>query len=472
MTVAAGPVTGGHTAPVLPPADAPGPVEVPRLADGVELLGEYKDSGYSQPPSLVRRPDGQVIQMSALLYRVTCRIDGSRGPAAIADQVSADLGRSLTAEQVRYVITAKLLPLGIVTAGDAPAAPPKASPLLTLRARGTLLPERAANAAGALLTPLFRAPVMAAVVVAVAAVDYWLFAVHGLGGGVRQILRDPVNLLIVLGLSVVAAVFHECGHAAGCRYGGARPGVIGVGIYLVWPSFFTNVTDAYRLSRVGRLRTDLGGLYFNAVFMLALAGLYAATSAEVLLLVIAFTHLEMAEQLLPFVRFDGYFILSDLAGVPDLFARVVPILKSALPAGRRDPRVAGLRRRTRIMVTAWVVCVIPLLAFGLGYFLLYLPQVNRALWRSASLQAHLMSAAVAGHRYAMAAVDAIGIALVALSLAGSLYLVIGLARRLTAVGLRWSAGRPACRLLAGGAGLAALAGLAAFWIMQGQFRGW
>ena len=31
-------------------------------------------------------------------------------------------------------------------------------------------------------------------------------------------------------------------------------------------------------SRAGRLRTDLGGLYFNLVFMLALAGLYAATS--------------------------------------------------------------------------------------------------------------------------------------------------------------------------------------------------
>ena len=98
--------------------------------------------------------------------------------------------------------------------------------------------------------------------------------------------------------------------------------VIGVGIYLVWPSFFTNVTDSYRLSRAGRLRTDLGGLYFNLVFMLALAGIYVATSAEILLLVIAITHLEMLEQLLPFVRFDGYFILSDLIGVPDLFARV------------------------------------------------------------------------------------------------------------------------------------------------------
>ena len=311
-----------------------------------------------------------------------------------------------------------------------------------------------------------------AVVVSVAAVDYWLFAVHGLGGGLRQVLRNPVDLLVVLGLSLVSAVFHECGHAAGCRYGGARPGVIGVGIYLVWPSFFTNVTDSYRLSRAGRLRTDLGGLYFNLVFMLALAGLYAATSDQVLLLVIAFTHLEMLEQLLPFVRFDGYFILSDLVGVPDLFARVAPILKSALPAGRRDPRVTGLRRRTRIVVTGWVLCVIPLLTFMLGYLLLYLPQVNRALWRSASLQAHLMTAAVAGHRYAVAAVDAIGVALVALSLAGSLYIVTGLARRLTALGLRWSAGRPARRLLAAAAGLAVLTGLAAFWTMQGQFRGW
>ena len=63
---------------------------------------------------------------------------------------------------------------------------------------------------------------IAAVVGCVLAVDYWLFAVHGLGGGLRQILRDPVGLLVVLGLSVLSAAFHECGHAAGCRYGGGR----------------------------------------------------------------------------------------------------------------------------------------------------------------------------------------------------------------------------------------------------------
>jgi putative peptide zinc metalloprotease protein len=81
---------------------------------GVELLGEFRNSGYNQPPSLVRRADGQVIQMSRLLYSVACRINGSRGPAAIAELVSDDLGRPMTADQVRYLITIKLLPLGVL----------------------------------------------------------------------------------------------------------------------------------------------------------------------------------------------------------------------------------------------------------------------------------------------------------------------------------------------------------------------
>jgi len=465
------------TAPGPTPGTTPASMaSPPRLAEGAELLGEFKNSAYSQPPSLVRRADGQVIQMSPLLYKVACRIDGSRGSEAIAALVSADLGRSLDAEQVRYLITEKLIPLGVVVVGDVPRALPKANPLFALRARGTLLPERIVNVVAACLGPLFRWPVVVAVVTTMLAVDYWLFFAHGLGGAIQQALHDPVDLLVVLGLSLASAGFHECGHATACRYGGARPGVIGVGIYLVWPSFFTNVTDSYRLSRVGRLRTDLGGLYFNVVFMLALAGIYAAApSLQVLLLVIAVTHFEMLDQLLPFVRFDGYFILSDVIGVPDLFARVVPIVKSALPGGRggrRDPRVAGMRRSARIVVTGWVVCVIPLLAFTLGYLLLHLPAVDRALWNSARAQVHLTSAAAGGHHYAAAAVETVGVVLLVLPGVGSLYIAVRLARQVALLGRRWSGDRPGRRLLATGIGLAVIAALAAVWTIQGQFRGW
>lgn len=75
--------------------------------------------------------------------------------------------------------------LGIVAAGGGPVALPTASPLLTVRGRVTLLPERAANALGAFFGPLFCWPAVAAVVASVAVLDYWLFAVHGLSAGVR-----------------------------------------------------------------------------------------------------------------------------------------------------------------------------------------------------------------------------------------------------------------------------------------------
>ncbi len=449
----------------------------PRLASGTELLGEFKDSGVTEPPSLVRRVDGQVIQLTRLVYLVASLLDGSRAPEVIAAKASAELGRTLSAEQVGYLIAAKLAPLGIVASADvrgpgAPAALPTARPLLALRARATLLPAAAANAAGAFLRPLFSWPVIVAVIAGTAALDYWILSVRGLVAALQQLLNDPVDLLLVVGLSVASALFHECGHAAGCRRGGARPGRIGVGIYLVWPAFFTNVTDSYRLSRAGRLRTDLGGVYFNLIFILGLAGVYAVTSSKILLLVIALTHLEMLEQLLPFVRFDGYFILSDLVGVPDLFARIAPVLRGSLLRRHGDPRVTALRRPARIVITAWVLTVIPLLLLALGYLVLFLPAANRALWLSASQAGHLVATDLAGHKYAASAVSAVGAALAVVPIAGTLYITVGLLRRAVSLGARWSAGRPARRLAAVLVGIACAGPLALFWLVQGEFRDW
>ena len=451
----------------------PGLADPPRLADGTELMGEFRDSGDSQPPSLVRRPDGQVIQMSKLLYLTAAALDGHRDDAAIAGQVSAGLGKTLTAEQARYLITEKLAPLGVLAVDGAPAAAPAAGQLLTVRARGTLLPDRAAAAAGTLLRPLFRPPVIAAVSAVTAALDWWIFAVHGLGGGLQQALRDPAGMITVVALFIASAAFHELGHAAGCRYGGARPGRIGAGIYLLWPSFFTNVTGSYRLSRAGRLRTDLGGLHFNLISILALAGLYTATGSEILLLAIAAIHLQMLEQLLPFARFDGYWILSDLIGVPDLFARVRPILTATLTRGKHpDPRITGMRPAARAAVTTWVLLLIPVLAAVSGYLLLHLPAIDRALWHATVTQAHATAIAITSGRYAAAAVAAISVVLAAVTGGGSLYLIATLIRRAVTAIPRWTTGHPARRLLAILTAAACLTALALYWTAQNQFHGW
>src|SRR5215216_5962362 len=56
-----------------------GPTQaVLRRADGIELIGEMTGSGYKVPPSLVRRADGQTIQLTPLLYATLRGLDGSR----------------------------------------------------------------------------------------------------------------------------------------------------------------------------------------------------------------------------------------------------------------------------------------------------------------------------------------------------------------------------------------------------------
>ena len=66
--------------PHAPPAGHPCS-DVPVLASGVTLIGEYEASGYTEAPCLVRRSDGQTIQLTPLLYATLEQIDGQRDAA-------------------------------------------------------------------------------------------------------------------------------------------------------------------------------------------------------------------------------------------------------------------------------------------------------------------------------------------------------------------------------------------------------
>ncbi|TFV29640.1 hypothetical protein E4K10_48375 [Streptomyces sp. T1317-0309] len=108
--------------------------------------------------------------------------------------------------------------------------------------------------------------------------------------------------------------------------------------------------------------------------MLVLTGLYLVTGQPLFLAAVYLAHFEVLEQLMPLVRLDGYYILGDLAGVPDLYGKVKPILMSLLPGRRREAAaLLGLKRSARIVVTVWVAVMVPLLLAEVGYVLWNLP---------------------------------------------------------------------------------------------------
>lgn len=436
-TVVSGPVSAAD----------PAVRRVPRLAEGTELIGEYQGSGFREPKFILRRADGQIIQVPRLLYLVAGNLDGKRDVAQVATRVSDEVGRTLGADQVSYLLDQRLRPVGILAAdaGDGGCtAKPRPDPLLSLRFRVAVVPERTAWVIAGIFQSFFLPPVMFAALVLFATLDTIILAQGGFAqveSGALVLVHRPELTLLVLATVLVSAVFHECGHVAACRYGGARPGNMGFGVYLVWPALYSTVTEAYRLGRAGRLRTDLGGVYFNTVFIAGMSVAYFETGAPWLLISIALMHVETMRQFIPFVRLDGYYILSDIIGVPDLFTRMGPVLKSVIPGREPHPRVLELKPWVRRVVTLWVIFVIPALFYFLLPFVILAPRVLPVVWDALLQRGPAVAVAVQNGQLASAVVGMIQMFLLVLPWGAGALILSMMCLRLVRAVRRWGRGR-------------------------------
>ena len=111
-----------------------------------------------------------------------------------------------------------------------------------------------------------------------------------------------------------------------------------------------------------------------------MAALYLVTSFEPLILLLVTQHLLVLQQLLPLLRFDGYYVLSDLTGVPDVLGRVKPVLRSLLPGRGDEPRVKELKPWARRTVRVYVLALVPLLGGLLVMLVLVAPRMVATAW--------------------------------------------------------------------------------------------
>jgi len=136
----------------------------------------------------------------------------------------------------------------------------------------------------------------------------------------------PGNLVLVFAAFVIVKMFHEAGHAITARYCGAECHEAGVMLLLLTPILYTNVTDAWMLNRRSRLLISAAGIIVEIVlasiaavaWFFAAPGLLKAILANVMLICTFGTILFNGN---PLLRYDGYFLLSDAVGEPNLAQR-------------------------------------------------------------------------------------------------------------------------------------------------------
>ena len=258
------------------------------------------------------------------------------------------------------------------------------------------------------LQHLYAPPVLIPILILVSVAHVWLYFFHGVGGGLEAALYTPGLLLLALVIMLISGVVHEFGHASALRYGGGKVRGMGVGFYLIYPAFYTDTTDSYRLGRWAKVRTDLGGFYFHLIFAVVMMLLAVLTGWEFLFLIAVFINIEFIRQMLPFFRLDGYWVLADLTGIPDFFSQIGPFLRSILPVpGWKGTRLPRLKTWVKVVFIAYIVLTLPVLAFLVYLLMTRMPRFAVTTLGALLLQVrHFTEAANSGNGVAIALVVA------------------------------------------------------------------
>ena len=110
---------------------------------------------------------------------------------------------AVSAENVAFLLTNKLVPLGIVSVDGMPGPKLKRfDPMLALKFKTAVVPEGAVRVVSSIFRPLFWPPVVVAVLLSLVALDAWVFFSHGIAQSFRELLLHPSTMLIVMALMV------------------------------------------------------------------------------------------------------------------------------------------------------------------------------------------------------------------------------------------------------------------------------
>ncbi len=137
---------------------------------------------------------------------------------------------------------------------------------------------------------------------------------------------------LLLGLAMLTVkMLHELGHAYVAIHCGCRVPVIGVAFVLGAPLLYCDVTDAWRLaSRRQRLAVDIAGIAVDLAVAALATFVWAflpdgAARGFAFSLATAGWIFSIAMNLNPFMKFDGYHIASDLAGIENMQERAMAL---------------------------------------------------------------------------------------------------------------------------------------------------
>jgi putative peptide zinc metalloprotease protein len=294
---------------------------------------------------LADRKAGRYVRFGEDAALLLDRMDGTRTVAELAREAGAAAGVTLPEPPVRRFVE-DLARRGFLD-GTAGEPPTRRHSVLFYRVP-LVDPDRTAAALAPLGRIAFSGPGIATAI-ALAAIGGTLLAAAGSAVPVPPLDRWPALVAFYVAGSL-ALTAHELGHAVALKARGGEVHEAGLLLLYGMPCLYVNVSDAWLLPSLrDRLVVSSAGLLVELALFGAAAAALALLPLGGLPTVALFAVFSVCGlrsvlvNLNPLIRLDGYYLLSDLAGVPNLRARALRSIGGVL--GRGAPRAPDRKRR-------------------------------------------------------------------------------------------------------------------------------
>lgn len=224
------------------------------------------------------------------------------------------------------------------------------------------------------LRPLFNRYIMIGVIVVALMLD----AVFFLKTKDLLTFSNKVNAYTIIGLllfMLASSFFHELGHASACKRFGIKHGGIGFGLYLNFPVLYTDVTEVWKLDRAKRCVVNIAGVYFQLMCIVPIVICFMLTGNDILRYMIIIMNFGFVMTLNPFFKFDGYWMASDILGVPNLREKSKELIRYyiSMLKSRKVIEIPDMLRMTKKAKWGFAAYAIVVNMFMAYYFLCVLP---------------------------------------------------------------------------------------------------
>jgi len=259
--------------------------------------------------------NGQYLKVSPLAYEILHLTAQGKTPREISQEINNKLHYSLKPEDIPYLQRKALQQIESITKRGSDEK--RKGFLLRAELISPQLVTLLSEKLKIFFTPLFRLLWLPLFIVTIWKV---VLPFH---------IDEITNRDLFLGylFFVASLLVHELGHSSALLHYNIQPGGIGVTLYLIYPAFYSDVTKTWLLPKRQRIDVDLGGMYLQS---------YLAVLYSIIYLYTGYTYLQTAVMLImstfiinlnPFLKFDGYWLLSDIFDIPNFHTQGIRLLR-------------------------------------------------------------------------------------------------------------------------------------------------